>query len=188
VTALVGLPGSLRRGSYNAGLLRAAATLLPAGATLAVESLRGVPLYDGDEEEATGIPPRVAELKEAVQACDGLLVATPEYNNSLPGVLKNAVDWMSRPPADIPRVFRGLPVALLGATPGGFGTVLAQEAWLGVIRRLGMRPWFGDRVVVSRAAGLFDAEGALVDPATKDLLERFLDGFVGFVRAHGRAS
>lgn len=187
MATIIGLPGSLRRGSFNAGLLRAAAMLLPEGDSLSVESIRGVPLYDADEETAGGIPLRVVELKDVVARSDGLLIATPEYNNSIPGVLKNAVDWMSRPPGDIKRVFGGKPVAIIGASPGGFGTVLAQGAWLGVLRTLGTRPWFGGRLLVSRASGLFDQDGNLTDDATRDSLGRYVEGFLAFVRAGPRS-
>src|SRR4051795_11675238 len=106
---IVGIAGSLRAGSFNAALLRAAVEECPKQATLAIESIRGIPLYDGDVESAQGIPARAAELKEKVAAADALLLATPEYNNSIPGVFKNAIDWMTRPPADVPRVFRDRP-------------------------------------------------------------------------------
>ena len=103
---------------------------MPAGSELVIESIAGVPLYDGDVEAASGIPEAAARLKDAVAAADGLLLVTPEYNNSVPGVAKNAIDWLSRPSADIARVFGAKPVALCGASPGGFGTVLSQNAWL----------------------------------------------------------
>src|SRR5579859_780788 len=127
---IIGLSGSLRKDSFNTTLLRAAAKLAPEGVRVEVRTLHGVPLYDADVEEASGVPEAVAELKDAVAAADGLLLATPEYNNGIPGVFKNAIDWMSRPPADIKRVFGGKPVALMGASPGGFGTTLSQAAWL----------------------------------------------------------
>ena len=120
MTRLIGISGSLRRGSFNTALLRAGAELMPEGTELTVETIRGIPLYDGDQEAAEGIPePVVVALKDAIAAADGLLLVTPEYNNSIPGVLKNAIDWLSRPPADIGRVFGGKPVALMGASPGG---------------------------------------------------------------------
>lgn len=175
---ILGISGSLRAGSYNTALLRAAAGLMPAGATLEVATLRGIPLYDGDLEASEGIPAAVQALKDGVAACDGLLLATPEYNNAMPGVLKNGIDWLSRPPADIGRVFGDRPVAVLGASPGGFGTILAQNAWLPVLRTLGTRPWFGGRLLVSRAGQVFDPAGEMVDEKLKAQLQQFLQGFV----------
>jgi len=180
VAAIIGISGSLRRGSYNTALLRAAAQLMPNGTQLQIETIRGIPLYDGDLEAADGIPQPVRELKEAVTAADGLLLVTPEYNNSIPGVFKNAIDWLSRPPADIQRVFGGKPVALIGASPGGFGTVLSQNAWLPVLRTLGAELWSEGRLLVSRAQGVFDESGTLTDAAVKDRLREFLQSFVAF--------
>src|SRR5882724_4917868 len=156
MTKLIGLSGSLRQGSFNSALLRAAAQLMPDGAELAIATIRGIPLYDGDVEAAEGIPEPVKALKEAIVAADGLLLATPEYNNSIPGVFKNAIDWLSRPSADIKRVFGGRPVALMGASPGGFGTILSQSAWLPVLRTLGVDFWSEGRLLVARAQGEFD--------------------------------
>jgi chromate reductase, NAD(P)H dehydrogenase (quinone) len=183
VTKLVGISGSLRRGSFNAALLRAASELTPEGTELAIGSIRGIPLYDGDLEAAEGVPGPVAALKDAIAAADGLLLATPEYNNSVPGVLKNAVDWLSRPPADIGRVFGGKPVALMGASPGGFGTVLAQSAWLPVLRTLGAELWSGGRLLVSRAQGVFGEDGTLADQKVGEQLRTFVQGFAAFVRS-----
>ena len=182
MTRLVGLSGSLRQGSYNSALLRAAEARLPAGSTLAIASIRGIPLYDGDDEAAHGVPKVVARLKDQIAAADGLVIATPEYNNGIPGVAKNAIDWLSRPAADIGRVFGGKPVALLGASPGGFGTLLSQNAWLPVLRTLGAELWSGGRMMVSRAGQVFDADGALVDPKVDEALRRFVAGFVAHVR------
>src|SRR3546814_2524980 len=100
------------------------------------------------------------------------------YNNSIPGVVKNAIDWASRPPADIPRVFAAKPVAVIGASPGGFGTILAQDAWLSVLRTLGAQLWSGSRLMVSGAGKAFDADGNLVDEAVKERLGKFLTDFV----------
>ena len=180
---IVGISGSLRSGSFNAALLRAAAEECPAGATIEIESIRGIPLYDGDVEASAGIPARAAELKDRIASADGLLLVTPEYNNSIPGVFKNAIDWLTRPVADIPRVFTGRPVGLIGASPGRFGTVLSQSAWLPIFRTLGMRPWFGELLYVGGAGKVFDAAGKLVDEATRTRLRSYLRGFVDFIGA-----
>lgn len=178
---LLGISGSLRRASYNSALLRAATRLMPAGATLAVASIRGIPLYDGDVE-AQGIPAAVSELKEAVVAAAGVLLVTPEYNNSIPGVFKNTIDWLSRPNSDARRVFAGRPFAVIGASPGGFGTNLSQAAWLPVLRTLGTQFWSGGRLQVSRAATVFDEGGNLKDPTVEEQLKQFLAGYVAFVQ------
>jgi NAD(P)H-dependent FMN reductase len=183
MTTIVGISGSLRAGSFNAALLRAAAQAAPNGMTIDVASIRGIPLYDGDVEAADGIPKVVVDLKARIVAADGLLLVTPEYNNGIPGVFKNAIDWLSRPPADIKKVFGDRPVALIGASPGGFGTILAQEGWLPVLRTLGTRPWFGGRLMASRANTLFSAEGVLTDDALRKQLTGFLQGFASFVAA-----
>ena len=181
MTKIIGVSGSLRCGSFNSALLRAAAALMPGGVELKIESIEGIPLYNGDVEALEGIPTRVAELKTAIAEADGLLLATPEYNNSMPGVLKNVIDWLSRPASDIPTVFGGKPVAVMGASQGGFGTILSQNAWLPVLRTLGTKPWFGGRLLVSRAQTVFDERGALQDEAIRKQLEQFLNGFIEFV-------
>ena len=178
---LVGISGSLRKGSFNSAVLRVAAELVPAGSELVIESIAGIPLYDADDEAASGIPAPVTRLKDAIAAADGLLLVSPEYNNSIPGVTKNAVDWLSRPPADIGRVFGGKPVAIAGASPGGFGTILAQNAWLPVFRTLGAQLWSGGRLMVSRAGSVIDAQGNITDAATRDAIGKFVKGYVEYV-------
>jgi NAD(P)H-dependent FMN reductase len=182
MTRILGLSGSLRRGSFNAGLLRAAAELAPAGVTIDIGSIRDVPLYDADSEESEGIPPAVQALKASLLSADGLLLATPEANNSIPGVFKNAIDWMSRPVSDIASHFGGKPVAVIGASPGPFGTVMAQAAWLPVLRMLGAQHWSGGRLAVGRAGSLFDADGTLTDEATRARLRDFVAGFAAFIK------
>ena len=110
------------------------------------------------------------------------MLATPEYNNSMPGVFKNAIDWLSRPPSEIARVFGGCPVAVVGATPGGFGTVLSQNAWLPVLRTLKTRPWFGGRLMVSRAHQVFNESGEMTDETARKQLKDFLVGFTEFIQ------
>jgi NAD(P)H-dependent FMN reductase len=178
---LIGISGSLRKGSVNSALLRAAASMMPAGSELRIESIAGIPLYDGDAEIASGIPPAVSRLKDAIAAADGLLIVTPEYNNSIPGVAKNATDWLSRPPADSRRVFGAKPVAIAGASPGRFGTVLSQNAWLPVFRTLGADLWSG-RLMVSGADKVFDASGEIADTTVRDLIRKFVEGFVAYVQ------
>jgi NAD(P)H-dependent FMN reductase len=181
MTKVLGISGSLRRGSHNSALLRAATALMPEGATLEVATIRGIPLYDADIE-AQGIPAAVAQLKEAVVAADGVLLVTPEYNNSIPGVFKNAIDWLSRPAADARRVFGGRRFALIGASPGPWGTTLSQSAWLPVLRTLGVQLWTGGRLMVARAGNVFDESGALKDAAIEEQLKQFLAGYVTFLR------
>ncbi|TWT22466.1 NAD(P)H-dependent oxidoreductase [Luteimonas marina] len=179
---LLGISGSLRAGSFNTALLRAAARDLPDGVALEVATLHGIPLYDGDAEAASGIPGAVEALKAKLRAADGVLLATPEYNNGIPGVFKNAIDWLSRPASEIPQLFGDRPFAVIGASPGGFGTILAQDAWWPVLRTLRARVWFGGRLMVSRAGGAFDAEGGLVDDKVAGQLCDFVAGFAAFAR------
>lgn len=183
MTKIIGIAGSLRTGSINAALLRAVAQLMPDGSSLEIASIQGIPLYDGDVEVNQGIPQPVATLKDLIAAADGLLLVTPEYNNAMPGVFKNAIDWLSRPAADIPRVFGNRPVTIMGASPGGFGTILAQNSWLPVLRTLGTRPWFNGRMQVSKAGNVFNETGELVDEKVKAQLQQFMQGFVGFVKS-----
>ncbi|MDR5651449.1 NADPH-dependent FMN reductase [Ruixingdingia sedimenti] len=175
MATILGLSGSLRRASFNAGLLRAAADLTPEGTRIEIGTIRDVPLYDGDMEEATGLPPPVQALQAQLAAADALLLVTPEYNNGVPGVFKNAIDWMSR--GDGLALFTAKPVAVIGASPGGFGTILAQSHWLPVLRTLKMHPWLEGRLMVSRAGGLFDDSGNLTDEKTRAALRDFMAGF-----------
>jgi len=167
-------------------LLRAAVELAPAGIIVEPASIKDIPLYDGDVEAAHGSPAAVEALKDRIAGADGVLLVTPEYNNSIPGVFKNAIDWTSRPPADTARIFRGKPVGLMGATPGPGGTGLAQAAWLPVLRTLGTVPFFGARVQIAHAAKVFDEHGALVDPAVRSQVESYMTAFAEHVTRLGR--
>jgi len=177
MTRILGLSGSLRTGSYNSGLLRAAQALHPDH--LEIGSIADLPLYNADLE-AAGFPSAVEALKQRLARADGLLLVTPEYNNSVPGVTKNAIDWLSRPSGDIDNVFRDKPVAIVGASPGGFGTILSQSAWLPVFRTLRARIWTRGRLMVSGARNVFDEESNLVDDGIRERLDDYVGGFIAF--------
>ncbi|MBC9247959.1 NAD(P)H-dependent oxidoreductase [Paracoccus sp. 11-3] len=175
MTTILGISGSLRHASFNSGLLRAAQELAPAGVDIVIGSIADVPLYNGDDEATYGQPAAVEVLKRQLAQADGLLLVTPEYNNSVPGVMKNAIDWMSR--KDGLELFVGKPVAVTGASPGGFGTVMAQAAWEPILRTLRTQPWWEGRLLVSRAGGLYDAQGNLTDDKTRQAVADFIAGF-----------
>jgi chromate reductase len=185
MSRILGISGSLRKGSFNSALLRAAAEVAPQETQIEIASIAGIPLYNGDDEAEHGTPDVVTTLKDQIIAADGLLLVTPEYNNSMPGVFKNAIDWATRPPKDTARVFANKPVGLIGATPGMGGTRFAQTAWLPVFRTLGMRAWFGKQLYLGGAGQVFDAEGKLVDEKIKRLLTEYMAGFAAFVAAKG---
>jgi len=180
---IIGISGSLRKKSFNTALLRTASDMMPEGAELALASIADFPLYNEDTETGPGIPSSVEDLKNRISAADGLILATPEYNNSMPGVLKNAIDWLSRPPSDVKKTFGGKPVGLMGASPGRFGAILGQDAWLPVLHILGTQVWGGERLRVANAAGMFDENGILTDTDVKKLLARYLSEFVEFARS-----
>jgi NAD(P)H-dependent FMN reductase len=181
MVTIVGISGSLRRHSFNSGLLRAAAQVAPDGCSLEIGSIDGIPLYNADVEEKEGVPEVVESLKNQIASADGLLLATPENNNSIPGVFKNAIDWLTRPFEDRARVFGNTPVGLVGATPGNFGTAFSQYAWLPVLRVLGTQVWSGRLMWVSGAMGKFDQEGNLTDEKVKQQLTTYMVGFADFV-------
>lgn len=183
---IVAIAGALRQGSFNLKLAKALAAMAPAGHTIEVATLHGIPLYDADVE-AAGFPESVKALKDKVAAADGLLIVTPEYNGGIPGVTKNAIDWMSRPATDITRVFGNKPTGVVGATPGPAGTRLAQTAWLPVFRTLGVIPYFGALLFVDGAAKVFDASGTISDEKVRERATKYVDGFVGFVEKMTKA-
>lgn len=180
---IVAFSGSLRSKSLNSMLLDTAIELAPSGTTIERASIADIPLYDGDLE-ARAFPEAVTALKDRVIAAHGLLIVTPEYNNSIPGVAKNVIDWLSRPSADIPKVFRERPVGIMGATPGMGGTNLSQAAWLPVLRTLGTLPFFGGRIGLSGADKLFDEHGKLADEKARGQIEKYVAAFAKFVARH----
>jgi NAD(P)H-dependent FMN reductase len=176
---ILALGGSLREASRNRALLHEAAALAPAGTKLdlsQVAVIGSLPLFSHDVLEREGPPSGVAELKDALRAANGLVLATPEYNWGIPGFLKNAIDWASRPATDIPQVFGDLPVALIGAGGAG-GTRVAQSAWLSVFHYLKMRPWSGHALYVDRASERFDGRNRLADEATREQLRVLISAF-----------
>ena len=175
---ILGLAGSLRRASWNRHLLHAAAAAMPPGATMTVyEALASVPLFDEDLEHASpGGPPGVRALREAIDAADGLLIATPEYNQAMPGVLKNALDWLSRGEP----VLADRPVAVLGATSGPWGTRLAQASLRQVLHTCGALVMPAPTLFVAHADQRFDAQGTLRDPALSVSLARFTESVAGW--------
>ena len=184
MTRILGISGSLRAGSFNTALLRAAQQVAGDGIDLEIATLHGIPLYDADAEARDGEPDAVAALKRKLIAADGVLLATPEYNNGVPGVFKNGIDWLSR--ADMKAVFGGKPTGLMGASMSGFGTVSSQHAWLPTLKLLGTRVFSGRSLMVSRAQNLF-TEGQLKDDATRQMLAAYLADFTAFVASQPRA-
>ena len=177
---ILGLCGSLRAASYNAGLLRAAMEVAPGECPVLPGSIHEVPLFNADDEAAEGLPVAVKTLQAQLAEASGLLLVTPEYNGGIPGVFKNAIDWMSR--GEGGKAFRGKPVALIGASPGGFGTILSQSHWLPVLRQLGAQPWFGSKLMVSRAGKAFDEAGNLTDETVRDQLTGVLASFAATLK------
>ena len=180
---ILGISGSLRKGSFNTALLHAAAKLMPEGSELEVYTIEGIPLYNGDLEAEIGFPDSVKKLKDAISAADAVILASPEYNNSVPGVLKNAIDWVSRNADKTPDVFKCKKFAVIGASMGGFGTVLAQNAWLPILRALAVDAWYEGRLLVSKAQNVFDENGNIADEKTKDLIKTYLEGYVKAIKA-----
>jgi chromate reductase, NAD(P)H dehydrogenase (quinone) len=172
---ILGIAGSLREGSYNRALLRAARELLPEGVELEEFDLRSLPFYDGDVE-AAGDPAPVVALKEAIRGADAVLIATPEYNRGVPGVLKNAVDWASRPALASPLTAK--PVAIMGASTGRGGTARAQEQLRAALEFSRATVLEQPEVLVPEAFMRFDEHGELVDPGIRAELGELLDTLV----------
>lgn len=175
---ILGIAGSLRRGSYNRAALRAAQALAPAGSELEIFELDGIPAFNQDEEQ--NLPPKVAELKARVRAADAVLIVTPEYNYSIPGVLKNAIDWVTRPYGD--NAWDGKPVAVMGASVGGSGTLRAQYHLRQCFVNLNMYALNRPEVMISNAAERFDAAGNLIDEKVRDRIRELLNSLVRCTR------
>jgi NAD(P)H-dependent FMN reductase len=177
---VLALSGSLRQASFNTALAHAAQAMAPQGMDVDVATLHGIPLYDADLEASEGIPAAVLELKARILDADALLMVTPEYNNGVPGVFKNAIDWLSR--ADMKAIFAQRPTGVIGASMGGFGTLSSQTAWLPTLKMLGVTLYSGGYVLVSRAQNAFDAQGELTDEPSRKSLGSYLSGFNEFVQ------
>jgi chromate reductase len=178
---VVGFAGSLRRGSYNRALLRAASELAPPALHIVIHELDAIPLYNGDIE-AAGTPSAVVQLRDAIRQADGLLIATPEYNHGVPGVLKNTIDWLSRPPRA--SALDGKVAAIMGASPGMTGTARGQSQLRQAFVFTNTYALLQPEVLVGRAHEKFDADGRLVHQATRDFLATFLQRFADWLALH----
>ena len=177
---VLGIAGSLREASFNRAALRAAVELAPPGMAIETFDLAPIQPYNEDVKQR-GFPPPEQELRERIRAADALLFVTPEYNRGVPGVLKNAIDWASRPP-DQP--FNGKPTAIFGASPGMIGTAVAQydlRRCLGVLNALLMNT---PSVMIGQAAEKFDAQGRLIDEATREMIGKLLGALAEWTRRH----
>lgn len=175
---IIGIPGSLRKASFNRMALNAAKGLLPAGDSLEVFELGGIPAFNQDEEASP--PARVVELKKAIRAADAVLICTPEYNYSIPGVLKNAIDWASRPYGD--SAWKGKPVAIMGASVGNLGTARAQYHLRQCFVFLDMPAVLQPEVMIGGASSKFDKEGNLTDETSKKLIGQLLSSLSELAR------
>ncbi len=171
---ILGIAGSLRKASYNKSALLIAQKLCPAGAELEIFELDGIPLFNQDEEKNPVA--KLVEFKTKIRAADGILIATPEYNYSIPGVLKNAIDSASRPYGD--SAWAGKPVAIMGASPGMFGTARAQYHLRQVFVTLNMEAVNQPEVMIGNAANAFDADGNLKDEKAKELIRKLLENLI----------
>lgn len=174
---VLAISGSLRKSSFNSALVRAAIELAPAGMTIEVADIRHVPNYDEDVR-VQAYPAPVQKLREQIEKADALLIATPEYNFSIPGLLKNAIDWASRPPHG----FGGKPLAIMGASGGNLGTARAQYHLRQVAVFLDMHPVNKPEVFVGRAMEKIDEQGNLHDEATRKMIAQLLESLATWTR------
>jgi chromate reductase, NAD(P)H dehydrogenase (quinone) len=178
VVSILGFAGSLRKASYNRALLRETAELVPEDARLEVFDLEGIPIFNQDLEKS--MPDKVLEFKARIKTADAILIATPEYNYSIPGVLKNAIDWASRPPGD--NSFQGKPAAIMSASTGMLGGARAQYHLRQSFVILGIHPINKPEVMVTFASQKFDDSGKLTDEKTKELIKELLRALIDWVR------
>ena len=181
---VVGFAGSLRSGSYNRALLRTAKDLAPPSLQITICELDGIPLYNDDIETA-GAPPSVVRLREAVRESDALLIATPEYNHGVPGVLKNTIDWLSRPPRN--NALNGKIAAVMGASLGMTGTARGQAQLRQALGATNTYALLQPEVLVAHAHEKFDADGRLTHQETREVLATFLQRFIDLITLHVRA-
>jgi len=174
---VLGISGSLRQGSYNSALLRTVTELMPPGMTLEIFDLAPLPIFNADHEKP--FPEAVLEFRTRLAQADALLIATPEYNSSISGALKNAIDWASRSPQP---PLNGKPVAMIGASTGNFGTLRAQLHLRQILTHVGALPLGKPEVLVARAEQVFDAEGKLVDEAARGFLRDLLTALAGWIQ------
>ena len=179
---ILGIAGSLRRESYNRAALRAATQLVPEGASIEIFELDGIPGFNQDEEQNP--PAKVVELKRQIREADAILIVTPEYNYSVPGVLKNAIDWASRPYGD--SAWNGKPAAIMGASVGTIGTARAQYHLRQMMVFLNMFPINQPEVMIGNSSERFDAEGNLTHNATKEFIRQLLQNLVEWTRRIGQ--
>ncbi|MCB9844602.1 MAG: NAD(P)H-dependent oxidoreductase [Phycisphaeraceae bacterium] len=179
---ILGIPGSLRAASYNRAALRAAAELVPEGAIVEIFDLAGIPPFSQDDEQSP--PAKVVEFKQRIRAADAILFSTAEYNYSIPGVLKNAIDWASRPYGD--SAWGGKPAAVIGASIGGLGTARAQYHLRQVMVFLNMHALNQPEVMIGHASKKFDDSGTLTDEDTRAHMAKMLASLVEWTRRLSR--
>ena len=178
---ILGIAGSLRPESYNRAALRAATQLVPEGTVIDIFELDGIPGFNQDEEQNP--PAKIVELKRRIREADAILIVTPEYNYSVPGVLKNAIDWASRPYGD--SAWYGKPAAIMGASIGAIGTARAQYHLRQMFVFLNMFPINQPEVMIGNASARFDADGNLTDDTTKEFIRQLLQSLVNWTRRIG---
>ena len=178
---ILGIAGSLRRQSYNRGALAAAAELVPDGATVEIFDLDGIPGFNQDDEKNP--PAKIVEFKRRIREADAILFVTPEYNYSIPGVLKNAIDWASRPYGD--SAWNGKPAAIMGASMGAIATARAQYDLRKMMVFLNMFPINQPEVMIGNAGEKFDEQGNLTDEKTRDFIRQLLQNLIDWTRRVG---